>query len=114
MISRDELYQLVWSKPMTKVAEQFDVSGSYLARICTLLNVPRPERGYWAKAAVGKAPAQLPLQPPQPGDPRETLGRKTRRFIFPIAIPTGLKSKHGIFDSCPRAINVKVSVNGSP
>ena len=69
MISRDELYQLVWSKPMTKVAEQFDVSGSYLARICALLNVPRPERGYWAKAAVGKAPPQLPLQPPQPGDP---------------------------------------------
>jgi hypothetical protein len=51
MISRDELYQLVWSKPMTKVAEQFDLSGSYLARICTLLNVPRPERGYRANSS---------------------------------------------------------------
>ena len=70
MISRDELYVLVWSKPMTKVAEQFGVSGSYLARICTLVNVPRPERGYWAKAAVNKAPPQTPLPPPQPGDPQ--------------------------------------------
>lgn len=69
MISRDELYQLVWSKPMTKVAEQFGVSGSYLARICTFLKVPRPERGYWAKASVGKAPPQPPLPPSQPGDP---------------------------------------------
>jgi hypothetical protein len=37
MISRDELYRLVWSQPMTKVAEQFNPSGSYLARICTQL-----------------------------------------------------------------------------
>lgn len=69
MISRDELYKLVWSEPMTKVAARFDVSGSYLARMCTLLNVPRPERGYWAKLAVGKAPAQPPLPVPLPGDP---------------------------------------------
>lgn len=69
MLSRDELYQLVWSEPMTKVADQFEVSSSYLARICTFLNVPRPGRGYWAKLAVGKAPPQLPLPALQPGDP---------------------------------------------
>jgi hypothetical protein len=69
MISRDELYRLVWSEPMTKIAQRFDVSGSYLARVCTLLNVPRPERGYWAKLAYGKAPPQPPLPAPQPGDP---------------------------------------------
>lgn len=69
MVSRDELYRLVWSEPMTKIAERFDVSGSYLARVCTLFDVPRPERGYWAKLAVGKAPPQAPLPAPQPGDP---------------------------------------------
>lgn len=31
--------------------------------------MPRPERGYWAKLAVGKAPPQTPLPAPQPGDP---------------------------------------------
>lgn len=69
MISRDELYRLVWSEPMTKIGERFGVSGSYLARLCTLLNVPRPERGYWAKRAVGKAPPQIPLPALRPGDP---------------------------------------------
>lgn len=68
MVSRDELYRLVWSEPMTKIAVRFDVSGSYLARICTQLNVPRPERGYWAKFAVGKAPPQVPLPEARPGD----------------------------------------------
>ena len=68
MVSREELYRLVWSKPMIKVSEQFGVSGSYLARVCTILNVPRPERGYWAKLAVGKAPSPEPLPEARPGD----------------------------------------------
>ncbi len=67
-MTREELYELVWSKPMTEVAKSFDVSGSYMARVCTVLNVPRPERGYWAKLAVGKAPAREPLPDAQPGD----------------------------------------------
>lgn len=68
VITREELYELVWSAPMIKVAETFDVSGSYLARVCTALRVPRPERGYWAKLAVGKAPERPALPEPQPGD----------------------------------------------
>ncbi|MDK1389594.1 hypothetical protein QN224_29885 [Sinorhizobium sp. 8-89] len=67
-MTREELYELVWSKPMTEVAKDFDVSGSYMARVCTVLNVPRPERGYWAKLAVGKAPARERLPEAQPGD----------------------------------------------
>lgn len=99
MISREVLYQLVWSKPVTKVAAEFGVSGSYLARMCTLLNVPRPERGYWAKLAVGKAPSPQPLpeprlgdqlhwsndglQPPQPPPPRSVPIRRKRRIRLP-------------------------------
>ncbi len=52
-VSRDELYSQVWSAPMTQVAKKYGVSSSYLARVCTQLNVPRPERGHWAKLAAG-------------------------------------------------------------
>ena len=45
-ISRKALYEMVWSEPMLKVAARFGVSSSYMARVCTVLNVPRPERGY--------------------------------------------------------------------
>ena len=68
MISREELYELVWSAPMTKVGEKFKLSGSYMARVCSTLRVPRPERGYWVKLAVGKAPAKPALPDAQPGD----------------------------------------------
>lgn len=67
-ITRQALYELVWAEPMLKVAARFGVSASYMARVCTALNVPRPERGYWAKLAFGKAPAQPPLPEPGPGD----------------------------------------------
>ncbi|HKX22427.1 MAG TPA: hypothetical protein VJM81_04050, partial [Rhizorhapis sp.] len=67
---------------MTKIAEQYDVSGSYLARICSLLNVPRPARGYWAKLAVGKAPSQIPLPAPRPGDPLNWS--KESEFVAPV------------------------------
>lgn len=68
-LTRQELYDLVWSEPMLKVAARYEVSSSYMARVCTLLNVPRPERGYWAKLAVGRAPPRPPLPDPLPGDP---------------------------------------------
>lgn len=47
MVSREDLYELAWSVPMIKVAEKFSVSGSYMARVYSALNVPRPAPGYW-------------------------------------------------------------------
>jgi len=67
-LSREALYELVWAEPMLKVAEKFGVSSSYLARVCTALNVPRPERGYWAKVGAGHKIAVPPLPPAQRGD----------------------------------------------
>jgi hypothetical protein len=69
--TREALYELVWSQPMVKLADRFGVSSSYMARVCTLLNVPRPERGYWAKLAVGKAPERPALPAPRLGDALE-------------------------------------------
>lgn len=84
MVTREELYELVWSTPMIKVAEKFEVSGSYLARVCAELRVPRPARGYWSKLAVGKAPQRPALPDPLPGDP--VVWSRTDGFPAP-AVP---------------------------
>ncbi|NOV23410.1 hypothetical protein E5S69_07630 [Cupriavidus necator] len=68
VVSRESLYELVWAESMLKVAARFGVSSSYLARVCTLLNVPRPARGYWAKLAVGKESPKPNLPDARPGD----------------------------------------------
>jgi hypothetical protein len=53
---------------MIAAAKRFNVSGSYLARVCSRLNVPRPARGYWAKLTVGKAPTKPSLPEARAGD----------------------------------------------
>lgn len=67
-ITREALYDVVWSEPMIKVAKRFEVSSSYMARVCTYLRVPRPQRGYWAKLAAGKTPIKPALPAVRPGD----------------------------------------------
>ena len=64
---RAELYEKVWSEPMSILAKRFNVSDVYLARVCRLLRVPLPGRGYWAKKAAGKATKKCPPLPPLPG-----------------------------------------------
>lgn len=58
---------------MTTVAKRYNVSSSFLARVCEQLNVPRPPRGYWARLKVGRAGKQPPLPEPRPGDERDWL-----------------------------------------
>lgn len=85
-VSRDTLYDEVWTEPMTKVAARHAVSSSFLARVCEQLNVPRPPRGYWAQLEVGKAPAKPALPEARPGDPLEWIrGGEPRRA--PRAMP---------------------------
>lgn len=53
-VSREELYEQVWSKPMTKVAADYGVTGTALKKTCDRHYIPTPERGYWAKLEYGK------------------------------------------------------------
>lgn len=69
--SREQLYEEVWAEPMTTVALKYNVSSSFLACICTRLNVPRPPRGYWAMYVTGKRPKRPPLPEAVPGDELE-------------------------------------------
>jgi hypothetical protein len=53
-LTREELHDLVWAKPMTQVAKDFQISDRALAKICARKQVPVPPRGYWAKKSAGK------------------------------------------------------------
>lgn len=64
-LTRTQLYRLVWSKPMSAVAEDLGISGTALAKICSRLLVPYPSRGHWTKAKAGRAP-QKPALPAAP------------------------------------------------
>ncbi len=60
-LTREELYSLVWAKPMTEVGQDFHVSDRAMAKVCARRQVPVPPRGYWAKKNAGKSVPKLPL-----------------------------------------------------
>lgn len=60
-LSREELYERIWSSPMTQVAAELGISDVALAKRCKKLNVPKPRVGYWAKVAAGQTPVKQAL-----------------------------------------------------
>lgn len=66
VLTRYDLYNLVWSTPMMKLAEQYGISGKGLAKICARMDLPVPPRGYWAKVNAGHKPPCLGLPPEGP------------------------------------------------
>lgn len=57
-LTRRELYDLVWSMPMTKLAAEFGISDVGLKKVCDRHRIPTPTRGYWAKLEAGQKPKQ--------------------------------------------------------
>lgn len=69
---RQQLYDLVWSEPLTLLAHRFGMSDVALAKICKRHDIPLPGRGHWAKLKAGKTPSRFPL-PPRALGAKETI-----------------------------------------
>jgi AcrR family transcriptional regulator len=66
-LSRQDLYRLVWSRPMNALAVEFGISANGLAKICDRLMIPHPPRGFWKAGGNSRASAPPPL-PPAPDE----------------------------------------------
>lgn len=58
---RAVLYKQVWSEPVLTVAKAYGVSSVRLGKVCRLLHVPVPPRGYWARVRSGGKVRKPPL-----------------------------------------------------
>ena len=61
-LTRRQLYDLVWSTPIWKLAARFGCSDVWLSKICRACEVPTPPRGYWAKVQAGQSPRKKRLR----------------------------------------------------
>src|SRR5689334_15478421 len=73
-VTRDALFHLIWSKPVSEVAKEFGISDVALAKICRKLDVPRPPRGYWQQLEHGQKPPKARL-------PKARAGTRTKYII---------------------------------
>ena len=74
-LTRQSLYDLVWSTPMSTLALDFGITDVGLAKRCRAVDVPIPYRGYWARVAAGQSLAKTP--PSQVPSTNANLGRST-------------------------------------
>lgn len=83
-LTREDLYALIWSKPITQLAPDFMITGAALAKRCRSLNVPLPGRGYWAKVEAGHKPVRAKLPAARKGEPTSV---RVRRRVKPEDAP---------------------------
>jgi hypothetical protein len=115
-LTREQLYELVWSEPTRTVAARYGLSDRGLAKICIRLSVPIPGRGFWAKKAAGHElwrPRLRPLPPSAaPSERQVTVGREVSRRA--VAAPDTAARRQATVEKAPdRAIRVSPTL-GSP
>jgi hypothetical protein len=49
ILSRKDLYDLVWSQPILTLSKKYEITGSGLRKICVKMNVPLPKAGHWQR-----------------------------------------------------------------
>ena len=81
-LTRQELYDQVWSNPLRQLAKEYGLSDVGLAKICRRNNVPLPPAGHWVKVAHGYTPRKPPLPPAEQGQSEviEIIPRQPETF----------------------------------
>lgn len=80
-ITRKELYDLVWSVPMTKLAARYGISDVALRKKCVKHDIPTPGLGHWARLQAGQ-------RLPRPKLPKSTSADQIALEPF-IRVPDG-------------------------
>lgn len=62
-ITRQELYDLIWSAPISRLAKNYGILDYQLRKICNDFNIPVPQNGYWQKLKYNKPVSKIALPP---------------------------------------------------
>jgi hypothetical protein len=110
-LTREQLYELVWSKPMQHIAKEYGVSDRAMAKLCARNQVPVPPRGYWAKKSSGQEVVRSPLpayvakEKPKPPEPRVQKPAKKKAKPYSAIEDRDKKIKQIIRDHRCRLLN---------
>ncbi|GGG40646.1 hypothetical protein [Bizionia arctica] len=60
-MTRNELYNLVWSKPVSQILKQYPIKITTFKKLCEDNVIPLPKNGYWSKIRFNKEVDIIPL-----------------------------------------------------
>src|SRR5258706_11881565 len=78
-LSRQALYDLVWTTPMPRLAQDFGITDVALAKRCHAVDNPVPPRGWWARKSAGQNPPRTPQPKYRSSEVAVTSPAKARR-----------------------------------
>ncbi len=76
--TRQELYDRIWSKPMSHLVTELGTTTAILSKLLRRADIPTPSSGHWMRKEFGKPIEQPPL-PPTPTGCVEPLMLDTER-----------------------------------
>jgi hypothetical protein len=111
-VSREALYEEVWTDAVTVVAPRYGLSDVGLVKICKKLGIPVPPRGYYAKVKAGRPTRKVPL-PALPAGARGLAGRSLMR---PDTLQRNSVSQETDQSGrrVPRSISIDTDLPGTP
>lgn len=71
--TREELYRMVWERPVLVVAKDIGVSDVAVAKACRKAGIPLPSRGHWASVRAGRTVRMAPLPIAKSDQPASVL-----------------------------------------
>ncbi|MBT4036355.1 MAG: hypothetical protein HOB84_08735 [Candidatus Marinimicrobia bacterium] len=112
-ITREQLYEKVWSQPAIAIAKELGISDVAVAKICKKLNVPKPKLGYWAKKQHGKRIRQTPLPQLKPGTPESYTIHPTQAEGLPDEAQIIIDQQQNYEKDEANKITVKETLHGA-
>lgn len=84
LFTREELYELVWTKPLSVLAREYQISDNGLRKICKKMQIPLPSIGHWQKVRSGIKVKIVRLPNKYSGKNEVTLNKRSLENDSPI------------------------------
>lgn len=121
--TREEIYKLVWAKPVLAVARDIGISDVALSKACRKIGVPLPWRGYWAAIKSGRRTKVPPLPTASSGqstamqfsvleNPAAKIPRPAVVAVPPLEVPAVLLKPHRLVAELQKAAKGAEEHNG--
>jgi hypothetical protein len=102
-ITREELFEAIWSTPISKLSSSWNVSSYRIVQACKELNVPKPEPLHWSLVHRGRQFERPSLPPTDVNTPAEAILKASQKQV---AVEPTAQASTG--DKTERATQIKV------
>jgi hypothetical protein len=113
LFTREQLYDLVWSGPISTLAKSLALSDVGLAKACRRGDIPLPPRGYWAKLNAGQRVTREPLPLRAPGGSNDVqVGagqhQSFRQNVADAPAPDSIAPDPPVYDETLDAVEARI------